>query len=85
MHNSQNSTSSKTSFASVVLAQGMLLDIKAPCRDSSNLDIQTISNSIISIIEQKTNSKISEVPIFHKTKKEEGGLEEASYRKCQRI
>mgnify|MGYP003336172144 CR=1 FL=1 len=50
MHNSQNSTSSKTSFASVVLAQGMLLDIKAPCRDSSNLDIQTISNSIISKI-----------------------------------
>jgi len=71
MHNSQNSASSKASFASTVLAQAMLLDIPTPSNTATNHEIQAISNNIVSKIEQKTNASVSEVPTFHKVKKEE--------------
>jgi len=71
MHNSQNSASSKASFASTVLAQAILLDIPTPSNTATSHEIQAISNSIVSKIEQKTNVSVSEVPTFHKTKEEE--------------
>lgn len=71
MHNSQNSASSKASFASTVLAQSLLLDIPIPSNASTDHEIQAISNNIIHKIEQKTNASISEAPTFYKVKKEE--------------
>jgi len=71
MHNSQNSASSKVSFASTLLAQAKLLDIPTPSSEVSNLDIQTISNAIINKTKQKTNVKVSEVPTFYQIKEEE--------------
>lgn len=71
MHNSQNSASSKASFASTVLAQSLLLDIPTPSNASTDHEIQAISNNIIHKIEQKTNASISEAPTFYKVKKEE--------------
>ena len=70
MHNSQNSDSSKASFASAVLAQAILLDIPTPSNAATSNEIQVISNNIVSKIEQKTNASVSEVPTFHKTKEE---------------
>ena len=71
MHNSQNSASSKASFAITVLAQSLLLDIPTPSNASTDHEIQAISNNIIHKIEQKTNASISEAPTFYKVKKEE--------------
>jgi hypothetical protein len=68
MHNSQNSASSKASFASTVLAQAILLDIPTPSNAATSNEIQAISNSIISKIEQKTNTSVSEAPTFHPIK-----------------
>ncbi len=70
MHNSQNSASSKASFASTVLAQALLLDIPTPSNAATSHEIQAISNSIVSKIEQKTNANISEAPTFHQAKEE---------------
>jgi hypothetical protein len=70
MHNSQNSASSKASFASTVLAQAILLDIPTPSNAATSNEIQAISNSIVSKIEQKTNASVSEAPTFHPIKEE---------------
>ena len=70
MHNSQNSASSKDSFASAVLAQAKLLNIAVLSNEPTNHEIQAISNSIVSKIEQKTNTKVREIPVFHKIKQE---------------
>lgn len=71
MHNNQNFASSKASFASTVLAQAKLLDISTPSSEISSLDIQTISNALISKIKQITNASISEIPTFRQVKEEE--------------
>ena len=70
MHNSQNSASSKASFASTVLAQAILLDIPTPYNAATSHEIKAISNSIVSKIEQKTNASVSEAPTFHPIKEE---------------
>jgi hypothetical protein len=70
MHNSQNSASSKASFASTVLAQAILLDISIPYNAATSHEIKAISNSIVSKIEQKTNASVSEAPTFHPIKEE---------------
>ena len=72
MYSNQNSTSSKVSFISIVLAQARLLGITTPSNQATSLDIKTISNNIIRKIEQKTNASVNEVPTNYNSKV--GGL-----------
>lgn len=68
MYNSKNSTSSKASFTSAVLAQAKLLGITTPSNELTSLDIQVISDNIIHKIEQKTNVSVNKVPTNYNSK-----------------
>lgn len=60
MYNSQNSTSSKVSFTSVVLAQAVLLDITTFLNGVVSLDTQSVYDKVVRKIDLFTQVQQTE-------------------------